>query len=465
MLIDSHVHLQDKKFARDLDRVIERAEDAGVERLICVGDKLESSRTAIALARRQPRLTAAVGVHPNHDKQFSPMMLLELEKLSRDPTVVAVGEIGLDYHYPNYDADKQMQCFVAQAHLAHRNDLPVAIHCRSAYDELLDAIRTDAKIPREGVIHCFSGTYEQACAFLDLGYYLGIGGAITYPNGDPLRETIRRLGLDRVVIETDAPYLPPQAKRGRRNEPSYLKHTLKAIADLTGLRYQDAARLTKTNTIKLFQLPAPIRSEMTYSIRQTLYICVTNRCPNDCYFCQRCGDYMVMGHLLKLDREPTADELLARIEDPTAWHEIVLSGLGEPTMRWDVCLDVARKLKDAGARVTLNTSGLGSLLNERNIVPDMTGIMDGVSINLIAHDKTTYNAIAKPQKPEHAWEAMLDFARECKKGVPDVTLSVVAVPEVDVEACRKLAEDDLQVRFRVREYRPNGYTIGDCQGQ
>ena len=463
MLIDSHVHLQDKKFARDLDRVIERAEDAGVERLICVGDRIESSRQAIALARRQPRLTATVGVHPHHVKQFSPLVLLELEKLSRDPTVVGIGEIGLDYHYPDYNADEQMQCFIAQAHLARRHDLPLAIHCRNAYDELLDAIGHDEKVPRKGVIHCFSGTYEQACAFLDLGFYLGIGGAVTYPNGDPLRETVRRLGLDRVVVETDAPYLPPQIKRGRRNEPSYLKHTLKASADLTDLPYQDAARVTKINAIKLFHLPEPIASELTYSIRQALYICVTNRCPNDCYFCQRYDDYMVMGHLLKLDQEPTAEDLLAHIEDPTAWHEIVISGLGEPTLRWDVCLEVARKLKDAGARVAINTNGLGSMINGRNIVPDMIGIMDSVDINLIAHDKATYNRIAKPQQPEHAWEAMLDFIRECKKGIPDVTLSVVAVPEVDVEACRKLAEDDLQVRFRVREYRPNGYSTGKCQ--
>jgi TatD DNase family protein len=132
MLIDSHVHLQDKKFARALDRVLDRAEDAGVERMICVGDKTESSRRAIAMAKRYPRLLATVGVHPHYDALFTPKTLFELEALARDPSVVAIGEIGLDYHYPNYNAERQIECFVAQARLAGRRKLPLVIHCRTS---------------------------------------------------------------------------------------------------------------------------------------------------------------------------------------------------------------------------------------------------------------------------------------------------------------------------------------------
>jgi TatD DNase family protein len=458
MLIDSHVHLQDKKFARDLDRVLERAEDAGIERLVCVGDRVDSSRKAIALARREPRVTASIGVHPHHAGQFTPTTLLELEALTRDPTVVAIGEIGLDYHYPGANEQRQADGFVTQAHLAGRHDLPMIIHCRDAYDDLLGLIREDPKIPRRGVIHCFSGSYEQAVAFLDMGYYLGLGGAVTYPNGGPLRETTQRIGLERVVAETDAPYLPPQCKRGRRNEPSYIKHTLKALADLTGLSYQDAARVTKTNAIRLFNLPERLQPEIAYAIRKTLYLGITNRCPNECYYCQRCSDYLVMGHFLKLEQEPAASELLERIEEPGQWREIVLSGLGEPTMRWDVCMEVARALRRRGARVRLNTNGLGRLINGRDIVAEMAGYFDSVAITLVAHDKPTYHRIANPEY-EDAWEAMLAFTQDCKAVVPDVALSVVAVPEVDVEACRRLAEDEMKVRFRIREYRPKGYAV------
>lgn len=462
MLIDSHLHLQDKKFTRDLDRVLDRAEDAGIEYLVCIGDKIDSSRRALTLARRQPRIRAVVGVHPHHDSQFSPRTLLELEALANDPNVVGIGEIGLDFHYPNFNAQRQIEMFVAQAHLADRHNLPLVIHCRDAYEELLDLIRNDPKIPRRGVIHCFSGDHEQAIQFIEMGYYLGIGGAVTYPNGTRLREIVSRIGLERVVVETDAPYLPPQCKRGRRNEPSYMKHTVKAMADLCDLSYQDAARITKNNAVRLFSLPEEIRPEIAYSIRKDLFLCITNRCSNECYFCQRCTDYMVMGHFLKLEHEPSAGELLERINDPQAYHEIVLSGLGEPTVRWDVCLETARKLKERGANVRLNTNGQGCLINEHNIVAEMAGLFDTVAINLIAHDEATYNQIANPNDPDRAWPALLEFAEACKAAVPEVIMNVVAVPEVDVEACRRLVEDELKVRLRIREYRPSNITAACC---
>ncbi len=462
MLIDSHVHLQDKKFSRDLDRVLDRAEDAGIEWLVVIGDRIESSRKAVELARGHRSVSVVVGVHPHHADQFSPSELLELDKLSRHEGVVAIGEIGLDYHYPGFNSGRQKECFLAQAHLAARRELPLVLHCRDAYDDLLETIRRDERVPRRGIIHCFSGTHEQACAFIDMGFYLGIGGAITYPNGTALRELVGRVALERIVCETDAPYLPPQCKRGRRNEPSYMKHTIKALADLSGLSFQDAARITKANAVRVFDLPRRIDATLTYQIRKTLYLCITNRCTNDCYFCQRCSDYMVMGHFLQLGEEPEAQQLLDRIEDPQAYHEIVLSGLGEPTLRWDVCLETARRLKEQGSRVRLNTNGCGNLINGRNIIPEMAGLVDAVAINLVAHDQATYNRIGRPQDPDRAWGAMREFTTICKEYVPDVILTIIAVPEVDVEACRVLAEDQLEVRLRVREYCPNGYPRNRC---
>lgn len=463
MLIDSHTHLQDKKFARDLDRVLDRADDAGIEHLVCIGDRIETSRRALALARSHPRITAVVGIHPHYESQYTPKQLLELQALAGDDRVVAIGEIGLDYHYPNFNSERQKEMFVAQARLAGRRNLPLVMHCRDAYPDLLDLIESDDRIPRRGIIHCFSGTYEEACRFLDLGFYLGIGGAITYPNGTNLRRTIERVGLDRIVCETDAPYLPPQLKRGRRNEPSYIKHTVKALADLAGVSYQDAARITRANAIRVFGLPQEIAPEIVYSIRRTLYVSVTNRCTNRCYHCQRCSDYMVMGHLLKLDHEPEVNELLAAIGSPSEYDEIVVSGLGEPTIRWDVCLGLARELKHRGARVRLNTNGLGNLINKRNIVPEMAGNFDSVAIGLTAHNRETYNAITNTTLPDKAFDAMLEFAEACRAVVPDVIMTVVGVPEVDIEACRQIAENRLKVRFRVREYRPHGYPMEGCE--
>jgi TatD DNase family protein len=462
MLIDSHVHLQDKKFSRDLDRVLQRAEDAGIEHQVCIGEKIESSRRALALARIHPRISAAAGVHPHYESGYSPKMLVELEALAGDPRVVAIGEIGLDYHYPNYDPARQKEMFVAQAHLAGRHSLPLVMHCRDAYDALLATIEEDEKIPRRGIVHCFSGNGDQARRFLDLGFHLGIGGAVTYPNGGELRKTIEQVGLDRIVSETDAPYLPPQRKRGRRNEPSYMKHTIKALADLTGLTYQDAARMTKTNAIRALGLPTAIEPEAVYATRRTLFVSVTDRCTNRCHHCARCSDYLVNGHLARLEKDPLAGELLEKVGDPTAYEEVAIGGLGEPTLRWDVCREVARELKRRGARVRLATNGLGSLTNGRDIAPEMAGLFDGVSVRMGAHDKATYNRETETTMPDVAFEAMLAFVERCKAVVPDVTLAVVGAPEVDIEACRQIAEERLQVRFQIREYRPNGYPATGC---
>jgi TatD DNase family protein len=456
MLIDSHAHLQDKKFARDLERVLERAEDAGIEHLVIVGDRVETSRRALAMTRRYPSMTAAVGIHPHYESSFVPKMLLELSALSRETGVVAIGEIGLDYHYPNCSVERQKEMFVAQGRLAGRRGLPVVIHCRDAYDDLAGLIEQDPKISRRGIIHCFSGSYEQARRFLTLGYYLGIGGALTYPNGVELRRTVERLGLDRVVAETDSPYLPPQVKRGRRNEPSYLKHTIKALADLSGFSYQDVARVTRANALRVLGLPGKIDTEAVFAIRRELHVTITNECPNRCRYCPRNADYCALGYHMKLDRERDVPELLASIGDPMAHDAIVLGGLGEPTMRWSACLETARALKKLGARVVMNTNGLGSLANGRDITPEMAGLFDGVRINMVAQDRQAYNYLSQTTLPDQAFEAMLAFAGRCKDCVPDVTMTVLTVPAVDVEACRAMAEDRLQVRFRVNEYHPVG---------
>lgn len=463
MLIDSHCHLQDKKFSRDLDRVLERSADAGIQHLVCIGDKIDTSKKAVQLARRLPNMSAVIGVHPSHASSFNMRSMLELKTLMNDPKVVGIGEIGLDYHYPNYDPAAQRECFVTQAHLAFKQDLPLVIHCRDAYDDLLYLIQHDEKIPRRGIVHCYSGDVEQAKAFVEMGYFLGIGGAVSYPNGDRLREVVREVGLERIVCETDAPYLPPQNKRGRRNEPSYMKFTIKQLADLAGVKYQDAARITKSNTIKLFGIPEQLDPTVAYPIRETLYVAVTNQCTCDCYFCQKCMDYLVMGHLLKLDHEPSVDELMQKIEDPTQYREIVISGLGEPTMRWGICKDLAMRLKKKGARVRLNTNGHGNRVNGHDITPEMAALFDSVAINMMGHDEESYLKIAKPFEPEGAWQSMLDFVECCKEHVPDVVMTAVAVPDFDVEVARQLAEDEFGVRFRIREYRPTPGYCATCE--
>lgn len=464
MLIDTHVHLEDKKFARDLDRVLARARDAAVERMAVIADDLATSRQAVELAKRFPHLSATVGIHPHHERrvklaQWEPIER-EIRRLAASPRVVAIGEIGIDHHYPDFRKEPQAELLLRQARIATDLKLPMVIHCRDAYPDLIQLFKREKSIASRGVVHCFSGNLDEARELLGLGFYLGVGGAITYPNAADLRETIRQVGLGRVVCETDAPYLPPQAKRGRRNEPSYMKFTVAELARLCGYTYQDVARITTANATRLYSLPSPTEGEIAYSLRKRLYLNVTNRCTNDCCFCERNSDYILYGHHLRLAGEPSAAEILAAIQEPERFEEFVICGLGEPTLRLDVVLDLAREMKRRGWRVRLNTNGHGNMIHGRNIAPELAGLIDAVAITMNAHEPKTYNAVSCPidrAAPKDAhFNAMLEFARDAKKCIPDVRMKVVAMPEVDVEACRKIAEDDLKVRFQVRPYRPDG---------
>lgn len=459
MLIDTHAHLSDKKFSRDLDRVLARAQDAGIERLVCIADDLSSSRRAVDLAKRFPFLRATVGVHPQHDRTFGDDTLAELKKLALLDSVVAIGEVGLDFHWDGFNRTRQFNILASQAELATELGLPLVLHCRDAYPDLIDFFSSNPDITSRGVVHCFSGTCDDAIGLLDLGFYLGVGGVITYPNGSHLRETIARVGLDRIVAETDAPYLPPQKKRGRRNEPSYMKFTIKSLADATGFTYQDVARVTTANAVKLYGLDIDDTTEIAYSVRNRLYVNVTNRCTNDCCYCERNDDYRLLGHYLKLPGEPSAAELLEAVGDTDRFEEVVICGLGEPTLRLDVVLEVAEALKARGCRVRLNTNGHGNLIHGKNITSRLSGVFDSVTVTMNAHNKKTYNKISCPSDPKGAFDAMLDFTKKVKRHVPDVRMRVLALPEVDIEACRAIAEDKLKVRFQVRAPRPQGYPV------
>lgn len=457
MLVDSHVHLEDKKFARDLDRVLERADDAGIGRLICIADQVQSSRQALALAKRYRQIHATVGLHPNNVRRFRPETMDELRELAADRRVVAIGETGLDFHYPDTDAPTQYEALRAQGTLATERGLPLVLHCRDAYPELIEFFRREKAITARGVVHCFSGTTAEARALLDLGFYLGIGGALTYPGADGMRETVKAIGLDRIVVETDAPYLPPQKKRGRRNEPSYMKFTVRALADLFDRSYQDVARITTANAVRLYGLGEDENPALAYALSKRLYLNVTNQCTNECCYCERNADYRLYGHYLKLPGEPSAKEILAAIEEPERYEEFVICGLGEPTLRLETVLELARELKARGHRVRLNTNGHGNLIHGRDITEDFAGLLDSVAITMNAADQASYNRVSCPGDEAASFDAMLDFTRRIKRVVPDVRMKVVALPEVDIEACRALAEDELKVRFQVRPYRPNGY--------
>jgi len=256
-VIDSHCHLDVDAFADDREAVIARALRAGVGAMITIGASgpMQCNHEAVALAAQHAEIFATVGVHPHDASRATADTLAEIEELARRPKVVAVGETGLDFYYDNSPRSAQEASFRRHIDVARRAGLPLSIHLRDAYELAVQILRDEGAAGLGGVIHCFSGGAREARWFLDLGFYLSFSGIVTFKAADDVRAAARLAPADRVLIETDAPFLAPVPHRGRRNEPALVLHTARALADLRGESLDDFARRTRANTIAAFRLP------------------------------------------------------------------------------------------------------------------------------------------------------------------------------------------------------------------
>ena len=251
LLIDTHAHLDGDAFASDVDAVIARAIEAGVTRIVSAGQDEATSGATLALAARHAAIAPAVGVHPHEAKGAG--VLDWLETLARHSDVVAIGEIGLDYHYDFSPRDVQRDVFARQLDLAGRLDLPAIIHCREAEDDVAASLREHFDRARRAVIHCWTGSFEAAMHFIDeFDVYLGIGGAVTFKGATDLHDAAARVPIDRLVLETDCPYMTPVPHRGKRNEPAYAVLTCRRVAELRGATEDEIAAATTANARRLF---------------------------------------------------------------------------------------------------------------------------------------------------------------------------------------------------------------------
>jgi len=254
VLIDTHAHLDGERYEQDREAVIKRALQGGVKYIVNVGADLSSSYRSVELARLYPEIYATVGIHPHDAAELNEDVLEKIKKLSRERKVRAVGEIGLDYHYDNSPRKVQQEAFRKQLKLARELGLPVVIHSREADEDTLKIIR-EARIEETGgVMHCFGSTLEMAQYYLDLNLYLAFGGVITFKNADELRGVVTEVPLDRMLLETDCPYLTPVPHRGKRNEPLYIKYVAEKIAEIRGLSVEDIAGITGRNAIRFYGL-------------------------------------------------------------------------------------------------------------------------------------------------------------------------------------------------------------------
>lgn len=467
MMIDTHVHLYDKQFDIDRDEVIRRAIDQGITALIVPGIDVATSHQALALSEKYDEIYAAVGIHPHESAKRTDGDLEIIEKLSHHEKVIAIGEIGLDYHYDFSPKEQQHALLRQQLQIAIQRNLPVIIHNRKAVDdtrmilgELIEKYPDWRNFPPtphsndaapKGVLHCFDGTLEDAWDMIRMKFHVSFPGILTFKNAREPVNIASSLSIEHMMLETDAPYMAPAPYRGKRNEPAYVRLVAEKLAELQRLSLEDIVRSTSYTAFRLFGIGTQPPPKIAYKIRNSLYLNITRRCNADCYFCDRKGEAVVKGHNLRIEKEPSVDEIIDSIGDPKEYDEVVFCGYGEPTIRLDDVKQVARWIKENGGKVRLNTDGHGDVINKRNIVPELVGLVDSVSISLNAIDPEQYGKIMRIDG-ERFHRAMVDFAREAKKYLHDVTMTIVDIDEVEVESARKFVEEEVGVNFKRRQF-------------
>ncbi len=473
-LVDTHSHLNNEKF-NNVAESLQRAKEAGVDYVIVPGWDLQSSERAVELAENFDNVFAAVGYHPHDASKADEQSLRKISDLSLHRKIVAIGEIGLDYHYNLSAPAVQKKVFEAQIEIAKSVQLPVSIHNRESDHDLMEIIERHAvagwTLPKRfdyqirpqprGVLHSFNSTNEIASRAVELDFYLGISGMVTFGRSvnrgseTELQKVVRTIQPEHFLLETDAPYLAPVPHRGHTNEPAYIPFIAERIAQLQDLTIEDIRRITSYNAYKLFGVGEKPQPKIVYEIKNSLYLNLTLRCDADCIFCDRKGEAMVKGHNLHIEEEPSAGELINEIGDPKKFKEIVFCGYGEPTIRLEVVKDVARYVKENGGRTRLDTDGHGNVINHRDILPELEGLIDAVSISLNSADPTEYQKLigaeARSQNVEsQQWHSMIEFTKEAKNHIPEVYMSVVGVNGLDIESAKQFVEKSIGVEFRYR---------------
>lgn len=254
MLFDTHVHVNARQFYEDRNEVIDRAFQAGVTHMTVVGFDEETIKLAMEITEKYETIYAAVGWHPVDAKDFRPEHLTKLEKLSQHPKVVALGEMGLDYYWDTSPKDIQAEVFRQQIQLAKRVDKPIIIHNREATDDVIRILEEENAQEVGGIMHCYSGTIEQIQPCLEMNFYISLAGPVTFKNAKELKEVAKRIPLNRLLVETDAPYLAPHPYRGKRNEPAYVTKVAETIAELREMEYKQLCEETTKNAFNVFRI-------------------------------------------------------------------------------------------------------------------------------------------------------------------------------------------------------------------
>jgi len=251
MLIDSHAHLVSLE---NIPEILQRAQENNVNKIVSISSDIPSTEATISLALEYDYIFATTGLHPHSADAMSEEVLLGIDHFAEKDKVVAIGETGLDYFYMNSEKEVQIKSFAEQIRLGKKHDLPIIIHVRDADEDMQEILSKESLSDTPGVIHCFTGDYDTAKKYLDLGFYISFSGIVTFKRSEELREAAKKIPMDKVLIETDSPYLAPVPYRGKPNEPSYVKYVAETIAEVRGISFDEVAKLTKANAERLFRI-------------------------------------------------------------------------------------------------------------------------------------------------------------------------------------------------------------------
>jgi TatD DNase family protein len=420
-MIDSHCHLNLHHFEDDRDAAIARAVTDGVTGFMNIGYDRASLRDTLALVEQYPFMYGAAGVHPHDAATYDESLHAEVRDALDHPRMVSVGEIGLDFYRDLTPREVQQDVFRKMIALAREKQKPIVIHCRDAFNEVIQTLLNEGGTYR-GIFHAFSMGEAEARSIFELGFHVGIGGVITYRNAR-LAETVANLPLDRLVIETDAPYLTPHPWRGKRNEPSFVTHVLRAIARARNMTLAEVDRITTENYFQAMGMPPESLPRPVYKIENTLYIQGAAARPED------------------LDAFEAGD-----IE------EAVLAGLVDPLENLDNLRALAARARERGWRVRVHTPGFANQVAGGDLTLELKGMVDEIVVPMFGVNQRQHDEVAWPAPGPEGWQAMREFIRASVAAGIETTCEFIATPGFEPDPCRELARE-LGARYDIRMYR------------
>lgn len=420
---------------------------SGVNRFLIPGITMETSSEAKVMADTGKGIFAAAGIHPGHCGEGWTGEIRKIPGILVSPCVIAVGETGMDLYRDRTAKERQRDCFAEHIRMAEAFGLSLVVHSRSAEAEVLEVLGEEPSVPV--IMHCYTGPSEHALEAADRGFYIGFTGPLTYRANGRLRELAAALPRDRILIETDSPYLSPEPVRGRRNEPAYLVHVAETLSEVLEQDLDETAQILMRNSMRALQLEDPRRTDLIYELYGNLYLNITGRCSNHCRFCIRDRTDGLGGYYLRHYEEPDPDRLRALVGflPPGSDRELVFCGYGEPTMRHLLLEELARSAAEKGYRVRLNTNGTCLQRLSRRETLRMLEPFHTVSVSLNASSMEEYERVCRPSG-SGAWKSLLEFL-DLARGRLGIRATAVRYPGVDMDAVEKLA-DNLDLPFRVR---------------